>query len=133
MDRLAGDGDHMVSVEMRALHSTGTCHIEVRGEDGEITRVCLDFRCTQIRVLPPIGKQKRYPPRELSVIHATKIGPRSGRKPIEWKLLTVLQVQNFEQTIEKIRWYAMRWELEVFHKILKSGCRAEDAKLRAAD
>ena len=27
----------------------------------------------------------------------------------------------------------MRWKIEVFHKILKSGCRAEDAKLRAAD
>jgi len=27
----------------------------------------------------------------------------------------------------------MRWKIEVFHKILKSGCRAEDAKLRTAD
>ena len=35
--------------------------------------------------------------------------------------------------IEKLDWYAMRWKIEVFHKILKSGCRAEDAKLRTAD
>ena len=27
----------------------------------------------------------------------------------------------------------MRWKIELFHKILKSGCRAEDAKLRTAD
>ena len=27
----------------------------------------------------------------------------------------------------------MRWKIEVFHKILKSGCRTEDAKLRTAD
>ena len=27
----------------------------------------------------------------------------------------------------------MRWKIEVFHKILKSGCRAEDSKLRTAD
>lgn len=105
----------------------------MRGEDDEITRVCLDVRFKQIRVLPPIGKQKRYPPLELSVIHATEVDPPSGRKPIEWKLLTDIQVQSFEQAIEKIRWYAMRWKIEVFHKILKSGCRAEDAKLRAAD
>ena len=26
----------------------------------------------------------------------------------------------------------MRWKIEVFHKILKSGCRAEDSRLRTA-
>lgn len=34
--------------------------------------------------------------------------------------------------MEKIRWYALRWKIEVFHKILKSGCKAEEAKLRTA-
>src|SRR4051794_33610335 len=27
----------------------------------------------------------------------------------------------------------MRWKIEIFHKILKSGCRAEDSRLRTAD
>ena len=27
----------------------------------------------------------------------------------------------------------MRWKIEVFHKILKSGCRAEQARLRTAE
>ena len=27
----------------------------------------------------------------------------------------------------------MRWKIEVFHKILKSGCKAEEARLRSAD
>ena len=35
--------------------------------------------------------------------------------------------------LEKLRWYAMRWKIEVFHKILKSGCKAEAAKLRTAE
>ena len=35
--------------------------------------------------------------------------------------------------MEKLRWYAMRWKIEVFHKILKSGCRAEQARLRTAE
>jgi hypothetical protein len=33
---------------------------------------------------------------------------------------------------KKIEWYAMRWKIEVFHKILKSGCKAEESKLRTA-
>jgi hypothetical protein len=34
--------------------------------------------------------------------------------------------------IEKLEWYALRWKIEVFHKILKSGCKAEESKLRTA-
>lgn len=31
------------------------------------------------------------------------------------------------------QWYGMRWKIEVFHKIFKSGCRAEDSRLRTAE
>jgi hypothetical protein len=31
------------------------------------------------------------------------------------------------QAIEKLQWYALRWKIEVFHKILKSGCKVEAA------
>jgi hypothetical protein len=133
VDRLAGNGDHTVSAEMLTAPSAGTLQIEVRSDEDEITHASLEVRFKRIRVLPPIGKQKRYPPLELTVIHATEINSPSGRKPIVWKLLTDFEVGTLEQAVEKIRWYAMRWKIEVFHKILKSGCRAEDAKLRAAD
>ncbi|MFC2254889.1 hypothetical protein ACETRX_35265 [Labrys portucalensis] len=78
VDRLAGDCGHTVSAEMRAVQSAGTYHIEVRGEDDEITRVCLDVWFKQIRVLPPIDKQQRYPPLVLSVIRATAKLNRTG-------------------------------------------------------
>jgi len=35
--------------------------------------------------------------------------------------------------MEKLHWYAMRWKIKTFHKILKSGCRTEEAKLRTAE
>jgi hypothetical protein len=93
----------------------------------------LDIRFKRIRVLPPIGKKKRYPELDLTVIHAVEPNPPAGRKRIEWKLLTDLEVNNCDEAVEKIRWYAMRWKIEVFHKVLKSGCRTQDAKLRTAD
>jgi hypothetical protein len=133
VNRLAGKGDHTVSVEMQAAPSAGVLQIEVRGDQDEISTASLEVRFKRVTVLPPIGKQKRYPALELTVIHATEINAPSGRKPIVWKLLTDFDVQSFEQAVEKIRWYALRWKIEVFHKVLKSGCRAEDAKLRAAD
>ncbi len=133
VDRLAGSGDHTVKSEMREAPSAGTHIIEVRVDDDTVERVTLDIQYKRIHVCPPIGKQKRYPSLDLTVIHASEVGVPSGRKPIIWKLITDLEVSNLAEAIEKIRWYSMRWKIEVFHKILKSGCRAEDAKLRTAD
>jgi hypothetical protein len=133
VDRLAGDGDHTVSREMNEVPCAGIHQVEVRNSADEISNVSLEVRFKRIHVLPPIGKQKRYPALDLTVIHATEINPPAGRKPIIWKLMTDFAVDTFEQACEKITWYALRWKIEVFHKILKSGCRAEDAKLRTAD
>jgi hypothetical protein len=46
--------------------------------------------------------------------------------------MTDLQITSRKEAIEKLNWYAMRWKIETFHKILKSGCKAEDSKLRTA-
>jgi hypothetical protein len=54
------------------------------------------------------------------------------RDRIDWKLITDLPVNSRRQAVEKVQWYALRWKIEVFHKILKSGCRAEQARLRTA-
>ncbi|WP_043152376.1 MULTISPECIES: IS4 family transposase [unclassified Sphingobium] len=133
VDRLAGNGDHTVKIEMQEAPSAGMHSIEVRVDNDTVERVTLDIRYKRIHVCPPIGKQKRYPALDLTVIHASEVGVPLGRKPILWKLVTDLEVADLDAAIEKIRWYSTRWKIEVFHKILKSGCRAEDAKLRTAD
>ena len=133
VDRLAGDGDHTISTEMADVHVKGLHHIEFRDDRGEATRAALELKFKRIVVNPPIGKQKQYPPLRLTVLHATERNAPKGRKPIEWKLITDLPVRTRQEAIEKIDWYAMRWKIEVFHKVLKSGCRAEDSKLRTAD
>jgi hypothetical protein len=84
-------------------------------------------------VLPPLAKRKRYPALELTVICADEQGTPGNRQPIHWRLITDLPVTCVDEAIEKIGWYALRWKIELFHKILKSGCRAEEAKLRSAE
>lgn len=53
--------------------------------------------------------------------------------PDPFSQATDLPVENLESAIEKLEWYSLRWKIETFHKVLKSGCRAEDAKLRTAE
>jgi hypothetical protein len=73
-----------------------------------------------LTVLPPIGKRKDYPALTLTVITAMERGTPRGREKIAWKLITNLPVGSFSAAIEKLDWYAMRWKIELFHKILES-------------
>jgi len=133
VDRLAGDGDHTIADEMDETRLKGVHRVEIRNGKGRMETAVVELRHRRIRVLPPIGKQKRYPALTLTVIHAKERGTPVDRPAIEWKLITDLPITTRAAAIEKLHWYAQRWKIEVFHKILKSGCRAEEARLRTAE
>jgi hypothetical protein len=133
VDRLAGDGRHTIADEMGEVAVQGRHRVEVAGDDGKASQASVELRYRRIHVRPPIGERKRYPALDLSVIHAQERGTPEGRAAIDWKLITDLPVRSPEAAIEKLGWYARRWTIELFHKILKSGCRVEEARLRAAE
>jgi hypothetical protein len=132
-DRLAGDGTHTVASEMAEARVRGLHRVELRDAEGEVIRAVLEIRARRVHLLPPVGKQRRYPPLDLTVLHVTERHPPRGRRPIEWKLLTDLPVRSRREAVEKIGWYATRWKIGTFHKILKSGCRTEESRLRSAE
>ena len=47
----------------------------------------------------------------------------------QWLLLTDQAVETFEQAIEVLQWYLCRWQIEIFFKVLKSGCKIEELQL----
>ena len=133
VDRLAGEGDHTIQDEMVEVAVQGRHVVAIRTKTGQVEHASLALRYKHIRVLPPIGKQKRYPALTLTVIHAEEREHPPHRAPVVWRLITNLTVRSPAQAIEKLNWYALRWKIEVFHNILKSGCKVEDAKLRTAE
>ncbi len=70
----------------------------------------------------------------VSAILVEEVGPLTpGVTALEWMLLTNIVITSFDDALEKIRWYRLRWGIEVFHKILKSGCRVESCRLGTAE
>jgi hypothetical protein len=67
------------------------------------------------------------------VIGATERDVPEGGEPLSWVPLTNLPIKGFTGATEKIQWYSRRWGIEVWHKVLKSGCKFEDCQLEAAD
>jgi hypothetical protein len=132
VDRLAGQGGTTVAKLMKRQPVQGVHKVEVRDDQGCVSTATVHVRFCRLTIHPSPAKRKRYGPLSLTVIHAIERGKPVGREPIRWKLLTDLPVDDLAAAIEKLDWYAMRWKIETFHKVLKSGCGAEQSKLRTA-
>jgi hypothetical protein len=80
--RLAEEGDHTIADETDEVTVKGLHRIEVRDSKGDPDEAVLEIKYRKIQVLPPIGKQKRYPASPLTVIHAEERGSPKHRKKI---------------------------------------------------
>jgi len=67
------------------------------------------------------------------VVWAKEVDPPQGLEPLEWMLLTNVPVKNFNDAKERIDWYKLRWHIENFHKVLKSGLNVELCRLQTAE
>lgn len=130
--RLADGGPQSLAEKLRQGPGRGLYRIQVRDQHGERSEAVLEIRYRRFRLQPPKSKKGHYPELTVTVVGARERGTPQGRDPIDWKLITDLPVGSRQEAIEKVQWYALRWKIETFHKILKSGCKAEEAKLRTA-
>ena len=84
-------------------------------------------------VLSPPGNSK-LPRLNIWAVYAREVGYGADvKEPIDWMLLTTVKTETFEDACQRLRWYGRRWGIEVYHRIIKSGCRIEDRRLDDAD
>lgn len=132
--QFTNDDSRTIADAMNLVEVKGVHNITIKDTDSNTTEVGLEIKYAKITVLPPIGpKRKKYRALPLTIIHAVETKIPTGRERIVWKLITDLPVTSAKEAIEKLDWYALRWRIETFHKILKSGCMAESLKLRTAE
>lgn len=72
-------------------------------------------------------------PVSLWAVWTREEAPPPGRKALQWMLLTTVALETVEQACECLAWYAKRWQIEVYHRTLKSGCRIEERQLGHAE
>ena len=87
----------------------------------------LEIRACAVELVPPRRPEgKKLTPIKIWVVMAKEINVPAGQEAIEWILLTDFKVRTLKKALQILALYAWRWQIEVFHKILKSGCRVED-------
>jgi hypothetical protein len=88
----------------------------------------LEVRYAEVQLQAP----KRKPQLgsvQVWVVTAVEVGAPPGEEPVEWRLITTLEVQSLAQALEVIQYYTQRFQIEVFHRTLKSGCKIEERQL----
>jgi hypothetical protein len=117
---------------LAAQRVAGRLKIQVPRKAGQPGRLAtLAIRYAPVTLRPPCLKENQ-PPLTLWAVEARETRPPQGAAPIGWRLLTTLPVASLAAAVEKIRWYAQRWQIEVLHKVLKSGCQVEQRQLETA-
>ena len=83
-------------------------------------------RAACVTLRPPWRPDRKLPAVTMNVVLVSEVNPPSGDQPVEWLLLTDLPIGNEDQVRQIIEYYCLRWMIEVFFRVLKSGCRVEE-------
>jgi hypothetical protein len=92
----------------------------------------MEVRYQRIQLRPPkyySGKD----PIDIWIIHAVEPSPPEGAEAVEWFLLTTIDIPSPAGAVQCLRWYCLRWRIEDFHRVLKSGCRIENIAHETAE
>ena len=93
----------------------------------------LELRFGLVTILPPCDgvHDKEIEPITLTAIEVREIDAPEGADAILWRLLTDLPVESAEDARRYVKYYELRWLIERYHYVLKSGCKIERSQLRS--
>lgn len=95
----------------------------------------LEIRFREITLRVPRDKKNKKEKRTVTLfaISAREVSPPKGEAALHWRLFTNITIEDFEQACEKVEWYSIRFSIETFHRILKSGRKSEDRRLETLE
>ena len=90
-------------------------------------------RAVAVPLRPPARKGATLPAVSVNAVLVSEENPPPGAEPVEWLLLTSLPIGTFADVRAVIEYYCCRWEIEVYFRVLKGGCRVEDLQLETTE
>jgi len=114
----------------------GTYSTQIYDSKGRKHEVTLRVKSKSVSIMPSKRAKRDQPnhcePVKLNGIIVEQVSElfKGQKKPIVWRLLTTMDVDNFEEALQVIQFYTRRWRIEEFHKTLKQGAKIEDLQLK---
>lgn len=135
------DKDRVIEGPVRMAHAAvrqapllGVRVIAVPAQAGKAARQAeLQVRAVTVTITPDRKHAKDRRPCQWTLVEAWEANPPAGTEPILWRLWTTEKVQTLAEANAVIDGYTLRWRVEEYHLILKSGCTVEKLELETAD
>ncbi len=132
-DRCLTGGTRLLET-LWSLPAGGTLRVQVPRRDGRPARTAtLELRWKEVEWQPPaVALKKSWPPLKVHALLAREVGAPPGVPSINWLLLTTWPVSSLKMARRLVRWYALRWGIECWHKVLKIVCGVESRQMKSA-
>lgn len=133
-DRCVAESEHRLWAAVSAQPVSAELTVQVPRQPQQPARLAqlsLRWRLVNLKA-PKHRRAERLPSVCLWVIWAVELTPPAGQSAVEWLLLTSVPIQTAAEALERLEWYSVRWGIEVWHKVLKSGCQLEQRQLATA-
>jgi hypothetical protein len=131
--RLAGGAGHLREV-LEQTSALGQVEVELRSRPGqEARRALVELRSKQVNLSGPWrpgGWQEDI--EGIWVVEAREKNPPAQTEALHWILLSSMPGENLTQTRRILGRYTARWQIEEYHKALKSGAGVEESQLSQA-
>jgi len=115
----------------------GEIQVNVPAKDDQPKRVAsCQVKIGKIKLLPPRsfkGAKSKKTELTLYSVQVVESNPPKGVGKIDWILHSNIPIHSYKDAIEKVKWYCLRWRIEIYFKVIKSGFNVEDCRLETAD
>ena len=129
--KLEGSDENNFLDLIKTLKSCGSIELDVRKKFGQQPRkALLNVSFSKIKIRAPKNKEGLI---ECNVVYVIEKDPPENQEPLEWILLTSINVTSFEDACQIINWYKCRWIIEEYHKCIKTGCSVEKIQLKEGE
>lgn len=127
VNRLVDHDERLLWHYLQHQPLAGEVFVQVpRHGDQTARKAHLEVRFASVSVRPPkYRKKEKLASVHLWAVLAEEVTAPMGVEAIHWLLLTTMTIETFTQACSCLEWYACRWVIETYHKVLKSGCRVE--------
>jgi hypothetical protein len=131
MNRCIKDEDYHHLFELgESLPVAGQTTLEIQGNKGRKKRKAkLNISFSRV-ILPSPKRRKQLHPVKCNLVRIYEVDTPDNQDPLEWFLLTSLEVTTLKDALKIAKFYSYRWIIEEYHKCLKTGFRIEETQMK---
>jgi hypothetical protein len=121
------------TIEVRGRKAKVACEDRGRRQPRESRDAVVAVRAGRVTLRAPERQAGQQPDITVNAVLVTEVNPPEGDTPVEWLLLTSLTIDTNNEVELVLKYYCIRWMVEVFFRVLKSGCRVEKRRFEEID